>query len=136
MGDNSEIIDIEYGDTPMRGGTDGGSGDAGSGDSGKPTGGLEGSSGNYGCDITITYSWDPSSSFDCTSMRMKLNNSAYIDPLMTSYTAVFSYVTDLSNVTSYNINLFYNVGGQFTTTKVVNYTYNLNQSGTGNQAQD
>ena len=87
MGDKSEIIDVEYengtkgGDVIDKGGT----------------------TQQYGATINISYSWDPASSFNYSSLAMTLNGNTYLPKTSSTYLATFSYSTDLSNVTSYNI---------------------------------
>lgn len=135
MGDKSEIIDVEYenstkgGDVIDKGSDSGSTGGSesgsGTGISGKPEAG-EGTSSQYGATINISYSWDPASSFNYSSLAMTLNGNAYLPKTSSTYIATFTYSTDLSNVTSYNINLFYKTGGKFETQHQINYVYDVN----------
>lgn len=127
MGDKSEIIDVEY-ENGTKGGDVIDKGGEISGESGKPEAG-EGTS-QYGATINISYSWDPASSFNYSSLSMTLNGNTYLPKTSSAYLATFSYSTDLSNVTSYNINVFYTTGTVTTRHYKVSYVYNIN-SGTG-----
>jgi len=139
MSDKSEIIDVEYengtkGNDVIDKSSDSGStsgSESGSGTSTKPEAG-EGASSQYGATINISYSWDPASSFNYSSLAMTLNGNTYLPKTSSTYLATFSYSTDLSNVTSYNINVFYTTGTGITARHKVNYVYNINNgSGTG-----
>ena len=109
MGDKSEIIDVEY-----ENGTKGGDViDKG------------GASSQYGATINISYSWNPSCLFNYSSLAMTLNGNTYLPKTSSSYVAIFSYSTDLSNVTSYNINVFYTIGSGITAQHKINYIYDV-----------
>lgn len=142
MGDKSEIIDVEY-DDGTKGALDITGSTTGSGESEKGNdngaSASTGGSSEYGCIINLSYTWDIGSGFRYDTLKMKVNNSAYIDPVMnTAYVASFTYTTPYSNVTSYNLQVFYKAGtGRVPTDHVGTCTLtfsNQASSGTGGSA--
>lgn len=142
MSDKSEIIDVEY-ENGTKGTLDTTGSTTGSGESengnDKGTSASTGGSSEYGCIINLSYNWNINSGFRYDTLKMKVNNSAYIDPIMnTAYIASFTYTTSYSNITSYNIQVFYKAGtGRVPTDHVGTCTLTFNNqasSGTGGQA--
>lgn len=127
MGDKSEIIDVEYDENDTGGVVDKGTntGSEGETEEGKTP---EITSNSYGVDLILSYSWNAASKFDYTSLSMQINNSAYLSKQEVSNNSIkFAYRTNLSDVSAYNINLFYTTSDSTKSTQyLLNYNYNVN----------